>query len=678
MQSWGYMQNLPLISIIIPTYNSSMYIGKCLHSVVTQTYSNLEIIVINNNSTDKTKDICIEFASKDKRIIVTDELQRGVANARNKGLDIMHGDYFFFLDSDDYIKSNCIEALFNSLTSNDTKIALSNFFYDLNDKSITYYAESKVINGRDFLKDALCRKFNLNPCWGILYDTSTYGHLRFDDYKLCEDELYVIKQMAITDKISFIADTLLIYRDNKTSSITAGKSEVFLDGMKAQEQILDFITREIPDYKPYAICNYITLALFIYFRLKDSKCAKSITNPIVSKIKKYRRDVIKTEGASLNTREVCLLSYFGFDFTYRIFNLYRILQHANNEIVLESNTDSVKMDSILISVIVPVFNCEKYLNNCIKSIQNQKHSKLEIIIIDDGSNDSSPKICDELKKKDSRIKVIHQENAGLSAARNSGIKASTGDYIAFVDSDDYVHSEFLSTLLNDSFLYGSDVAICKFHKTSKNNGIIPDKIIELKDTSILTRELAIESLIESDSVNMIVAWNKLYRREIFDNILFPVGKYCEDNYVAYEVFAKANKVTYNEQPLYYYYQNLNSITHQRDDLSDYELEALDTYDNYIKTNFHDKSKRQDILDKSLLKRTNMIVEDYYAAHKLKHKDRMNMMEMHFEELKAEFNNRNLKLNHKLGLFDKSRKLFLLERRMIELVGNFKVRHNLYK
>lgn len=678
MQLWGKMQNLPLISIIVPTYNSSMYIGKCLHSIVMQTYSNLEIIVINNNSTDKTRDICLEFASKDKRIIVVDENKRGVANARNMGLDIMHGEYFFFLDSDDYIKNNCIEVLYNALTANKTRIALSNFFYDLNDKSITYYDESKVIDGRDFLKDALCRKFNLNPCWGILYERDTYGSLRFENYRLCEDELYVVKQMAITDKVSFVADTLLVYRDNKTSSITAGKSEVFLDGMKAQEQILEFIAREIPNYRQYAICNYITLALFIYFRLRDAKCAKSITNPIVNEIKKYRRDVIKTSEASLNTREVCLLSYFGFDFTYRVFNLYRILQRANNEIILEDNTDSVKMDSILISVIVPVYNCEKYLGNCIKSITNQKHNKLEIIIVDDGSTDASRKICDDWKKKDSRIRVIHQENSGLSAARNAGIKASTGDYIAFVDSDDYVHPEFLSTLLNDSFLYGSDIAVCQFHKTSKNNGLIPDKIIELKDTSILTRELAIESLIESDSVNMIVAWNKLYRREIFDDILFPVGKYCEDNYVAYMAFAKANKVTYNEQPLYYYYQNINSITHQRDDLSDYELEALDTYDDYIKKNFHDKDKRQEILDKSLLKRTNMIVEDYYAAYKLKHEDRMNAMEMHFEELKGEFKKRNLSLNHKLTLFDKSRRLFLVERRVIELVGNFKVRHDLYK
>lgn len=671
------MNYQPLISVIIPVYNCSSYIGKCLHSVITQTYKNLEIIVINNCSTDNSKEICLDFASKDKRIKVIDEPIKGVSFARNRGLDTMRGDYFFFLDSDDYIKNNCLEALLNAINSWKTNIAFSNFFYDLTDKSTPYYTYDFVISGKCLLKDALCRKFDLNPCWGFLFESEYYKDLRFENFKLCEDELYMVKQISRASKISFISDSLLIYRDNKTSVVTAGKEKVYLDGIKAQKELVKYIKTNVPEYLPYAECNYITLAFFTYFKLKKLRCSRDITDPIVSEIKNLRGKVLKLKDASLYIRAVCLLSYMGLIHTYRVFDIYSLIQYYKNRIVIAEGTDTVIQQSTLVSVIVPAYNCEKYLTNCINSIINQNHSKLEIIIVDDGSTDNTPIISDELSKQDLRIKVIHQDNQGLSAARNIGISNSSGEYVCFVDSDDFIHPNFVSILLHDSYLYDSDISMCCFRKVSKNNGTIPDIIIKKKEAKVITNHEALKELVEPDSVNLIVAWNKLYKRNLFDNITFPEGKLCEDNYVAYKAMAIVHKVTINSNQLYFYYQNLSSITHQRDDLSIYQLEALDYYEKYITKNWKDKAEVETILNKSLLKRANMVVEDYYAANKLNHTNRMDETEKLFEEYKGEFYKRNLKLNHKLLLFSKNKKLFLLERRIIEIVGNLKIRFNLY-
>ena len=167
--------------------------------------------------------------------------------------------------------------------------------------------------------------------------------------------------------------------------------------------------------------------------------------------------------------------------------------------------------SKLISVIVPVYNVEKYLEKCVSSIVNQTYKNLEIMLVDDGSTDSSGKMCDEFAKKDDRIKVIHKPNGGLSDARNSALKIAKGDYIGFVDSDDYIADDMFETLCDLMEDNNSDISIVSFYEIYNNKliGVRDSKELENMTKLEAMKELLIDSKIQS------YAWNKLFKRELF-------------------------------------------------------------------------------------------------------------------------------------------------------------------
>lgn len=210
----------------------------------------------------------------------------------------------------------------------------------------------------------------------------------------------------------------------------------------------------------------------------------------------------------------------------------------------------------LITVIVPIYQVEKYLKKCLDSILNQTYKNLEIILVDDGSKDNSPQICEEYKTKDSRIKVIHKENGGLSDARNAGLKIATGKYIGFVDSDDYIKSDMYQILYENIIKAKADISICDVLMV-KENANISDSL----EDNCLVKELnfyeALKLLVENKIKSY--AWNKLYKKEIFENIQFPKGRKMEDLAIMYKVFEKASKVVFTSKKEYYYLQRNDSI-----------------------------------------------------------------------------------------------------------------------
>jgi len=222
----------------------------------------------------------------------------------------------------------------------------------------------------------------------------------------------------------------------------------------------------------------------------------------------------------------------------------------------------------LISIIVPVYNVEEYLEKCVDSIINQTYSNIEIILVDDGSKDNSGKMCDELQAKDSRIKVIHKENGGLSDARNAGLKIATGDYIGFVDSDDYIEEDMFETLYKLSKEHNSDISIVSFNEIYKGKiiGVRNSKKLEKLNKIEAIRELLIDTKIQS------YAWNKLFKKELFNNIEFPTNKNFEDIATTLLLFEKANKVVLLEEPKYNYVRRDNSIV---------GIKSYKTYKDYL-------------------------------------------------------------------------------------------------
>ncbi len=211
----------------------------------------------------------------------------------------------------------------------------------------------------------------------------------------------------------------------------------------------------------------------------------------------------------------------------------------------------------LVSIVVPVYNVEKYLKKCLNSIQKQTYKNLQIILVDDGSTDNSGKICDEYAKGDKRIEVIHKKNGGLSSARNAGIDKCSGEYIALVDSDDYIQKNMIGSLCRCCQKYAADIGCTNKVRVKSNGKKAPD--FTSKEEQCLTNKEALRLMLVSYDPS---AWDKIYRRELFDGIRFPEGKLYEDIATIPKLILKAKKVCYDGKVGYYYMQNDDSIVHK--------------------------------------------------------------------------------------------------------------------
>lgn len=210
----------------------------------------------------------------------------------------------------------------------------------------------------------------------------------------------------------------------------------------------------------------------------------------------------------------------------------------------------------LISVIVPIYKVEKYILRCVNSIINQTYQNLEIILVDDGSPDNCPKICDEFADGDSRIKVIHKENGGLSDARNAGMDIASGEFIVFVDSDDYIDCDMVSKMYNVMMKDGSDVVSCGVKWVDEKDTVIYETKSDKNE--ILNRNEAMYEIIIDGKLKQHV-WNKMYKTKLIRGTLFEKEKYHEDVFWSYQVFGKARKTSVIVDSLYYYVQRGNSI-----------------------------------------------------------------------------------------------------------------------
>ncbi|MCR5522214.1 MAG: glycosyltransferase [Clostridia bacterium] len=211
----------------------------------------------------------------------------------------------------------------------------------------------------------------------------------------------------------------------------------------------------------------------------------------------------------------------------------------------------------LITVIVPVYKVEKYLRRCVDSILAQTYTNLEIILVDDGSPDNCGKICDEYAENDSRIKVIHQKNGGLSAARNAGLDIATGDYIGFVDSDDYIERDMYESLYISATRNDADISSCNFIKVDENGNTV--KTEKQPAFLILDNMKALEMLQSDYDLNFVIVCNKLFKSHLFDNIRFPLNRYYEDNYVIHNLLYNCKVFSTTGSTKYFYVQKNGGI-----------------------------------------------------------------------------------------------------------------------
>lgn len=237
----------------------------------------------------------------------------------------------------------------------------------------------------------------------------------------------------------------------------------------------------------------------------------------------------------------------------------------------------------LVSIIVPIYKVEPFIEKCVTSLLAQTYTNLEIILVDDGSPDDCPSICDAFAEQDARVFVIHQENSGLSAARNAGIQVARGAYLAFVDGDDFVTPDYIEVMLNACEENNAKLAACgylEYYSEERNTAFGVDKTI------VLSAEEAITDIFVMNDQVQVMAWNKLYARELFDDtdIRYPVGKIHEDVFTTYRFCAAAEKIVCVNKACYYYVQREGSIISQNFSLKRLQLlDAVDSIKSFVES-----------------------------------------------------------------------------------------------
>ena len=512
--------NNELISIIVPIYNTEKYLHECLDSILNQSYTNFEVLLINDGSTDSSGTICQEYVERDSRFRYFEKDNGGVASARNLGLERSEGTYITFIDSDDWVEFNYLEVLYTALKENDTDVAISTYKRFAQDG--VFYLRSYSKENDEFLNIG---KRNRNSFLEILpklgeLDHSFYsissklikreiiGNLLFDEQvSYAEDLNFFFRLYLGVESVVYVRDYTYIYRTHDAST-----SQNFNE-LKALHE-LEIFKRMFQQIEKMGITT------FQYFRrLKNLVASRIAGFPTSKAIREYESFVSEVR-------------------------------------------ERVTYPQPLISLVVPIYNVENYLWSCLDSIAKQTYSNIEILLVNDGSPDGSATICQEFVAKDSRFRYIEKENGGLSDARNAGIAESKGEFLSFVDSDDWIEPTYVEDLYRAALLNDAEVVVSNYQEFHQERNVYLIHLFEDYYETHYSGEELIQQLplLERKDLSFKTSWGILFARRLFDMISFPKGKTIEDTRTNYRLFAESCRSTYIHKALYNHRVGVNSIS----------------------------------------------------------------------------------------------------------------------
>ena len=520
----------------MPVYNDESVIEQALLSVVNQTLSDMELICINDGSTDNTLDILNDYSEKYDFIKVFTQENQGSGKARNYGMDLAEGEYIGYLDADDYfIDNDALERLYNTAVSNDANMATGNILHDVDNpgefvpfRHLEYFKEDKVILPEDygipwsFYKSIFKTTF--------LRDNKIY----FPDLLRGQDPVFLAEILAKVDKIYAVATDVYAY--------------VFYDAIdrcntyrKLYDQLLH--------YK--IVLDYLKEPRFI----KANDDFKRAFRWFVNKL---------NEEDSITALKII----------NEIFEGNTEILHSIHYQVYTKYSDNPEIESLCefryqpkISVIIPVYNAEQYLEEAINSLLNQTLADFELICVNDGSKDNSLKMLQEYAKDDSRFKIIDQPNAGCGASRNRALKEACGEYIYFFDPDDFISEEAFEKLYNNAVNNKSDLVIFKIARFKEgydidysNPGFNLESVFKNKNFNNFTFNYKdVKRFVLNRS---FAPWTKLYKKEFLDkyyDIRFPINLAYDDVPFHIQSMLRAEKISFIPEFFYFYRFNPNSI-----------------------------------------------------------------------------------------------------------------------
>ena len=519
------------VSIIIPVYNVEPYLRQCLDSVLGQTFKNFEVLLVNDGSSDSSGDICREYVEKDSRFHYFEKENGGLSDARNYGIERAQGEYLTFIDSDDFVNEKHLENLFLASRLTNADITIGGFsrfengtFWLYQDyfssDSLVSFTSTQAIQHLDSMFDVPF--LNFSTAWGKLFKRELFSELRFPYGKYAEDQFIIWKLYLKARSIYTFNVDSYVYRINKN-----GMSSVFslkhLDYIEALEERIKS-TKDLEGID-------INLSFNMYRYVLQRILGKLEEHDYIDEAKEVREKLELAEQGQ-----------------------YPFLSDEVKEIEVENGGE-------LISIIVPIYNVENYLRMCLDSIEQQTYSNIEVLLINDGSQDSSGEICQEYVARDSRFRYFEKENGGASDARNYGIERSNGKYLTFVDSDDWLSLTYVEDLYQAAIRNDADTVVSHYtiyNESDRNYYVhIWDDYYEKTCTG---EELVLElPSLELNGYVYITSWGILFKKELFNNIRFPKGKVIEDSRTNYKLFFRSNKVAYIHKEIYYHREGIESI-----------------------------------------------------------------------------------------------------------------------
>ena len=508
-----------LISIIVPIDNVENYLRQCLDSIQNQTYKKFECIMVNDGSTDNSQQIAEEYL-EDSRFKLINQSNKGLSGARNTGISHIREESTFvaFVDSDDYIYSDFLETLIEHIEDDvDIIEGMIEYFHDeIKVDNVSHNFEKKILITKDDKLGVLALNELRVSVFPKLFRKSLLTEDFFPEGWIFEDLAVIPELVSHSGKWIKLPKVIYAYRIRPNSITTKEFLEEKLDVFKIFEKY------------------------DLFFKDESDR-----TKLLVEKLKYLH------------------LNYHDIEFVPEN-NQYKQLYEQEKQKLLSKIADYES--KTLISIIVPIYKVEKYLRQCLDSIQNQTYQNFECLLINDGSPDNSADICKEYVDKDARFHYFEKENGGLASARNLGIKYSKGKYITFIDSDDWVESDYLEVLHSKIKEYNTDFVISSYKKFDMDEDCF---YLHIWDQDYYEKTWTSQELLtqlpnlENYDGSYTVSWGKLFKRSLCDEILFnEQRKFGEDFECSFKLYLSMTSCLYIHKALYNYRLHSESMLGQ--------------------------------------------------------------------------------------------------------------------
>lgn len=543
------------VSVIIPVYNVEQYLEECVAAVIGQTYKNLEIILVDDGATDSSGEMCDRLATTDKRIIVVHKENAGLNMARMSGFAASTGDWVTFIDSDDVPDKNYVSYLMDAAKKYQSELSMCAYQYFVD----TYHSNTRQLRSfswsakkavKAYLLDGRPGEdFFMQTAWGKLFSRRLIEAIdwNFSNYRVNEDEFMSTMYYAELKTPLAIVDNQLLYYRQRPDSIMGQITKEYKNTYQGRsltkfEYLAEVYDKRMQKFgRRYA--NEIAYWFGLHFMINLSKAYGDNPNALTQNDRKLFDDRFSAIVKASKTHRYWGEQEYIFEQMKRTGGIAGFFEY--------------KEKYPLVSVIIPVYNAEKFLDQCLESVINQSYTNLEIIMVNDGSNDGSLAICQRFAGRDYRVRVVSQENAGVSRARNAGIELARGRYVTFVDSDDFLEHTAIERLVGMAQKDGhaSQVyigGIYDHHSVGYNFTYQPNDLPTEIPISY-DNDPAKYTYVFLTKINSPFA--KLYDRDLLHqyNIRFHEEiRIGEDMLFAFQALVLAHSIVYTDTPVYYY------------------------------------------------------------------------------------------------------------------------------